>query len=361
MKVIYLFFKRFFDIMASFFALVLLLVPFAVIAVVIKCTSKGPVFFKQKRVGKNKKLFTILKFRTMRVDAPKDTATHLLGNADSYITGVGKFLRKTSIDELPQIFNIFVGHMSVIGPRPALYNQYDLVELRDKYNANGVRPGLTGLAQIRGRDELELDVKARLDGEYVEKMSLWLDIKIFFKTLLSVFKSDGVVEGGTGAMAKAVKENSLTAFNPENDAKAEEVSEEKVSEENVTEAADGNNAENQSDADFDACSVPSNDADETQGNGSVDFASAPREINAGGESVNNCQPEENADMNARKDSVLSDSGADSDALKNQSDAMEAEAESVLSAFVDACCYGGQDKKDADSLKDDNSLKEEKDR
>ena len=356
MKVIYLFFKRFFDILASFFALVLLLVPFAVIAVVIKCTSKGPVFFKQKRVGKNKKLFTILKFRTMRVDAPKDTATHLLSNADSYITGVGKFLRKTSIDELPQIFNIFVGHMSVIGPRPALYNQYDLVELRDKYNANGVRPGLTGLAQISGRDELELDVKARLDGEYVEKMSLWLDIKIFFKTLLSVFKSDGVVEGGTGAMAKAGKENSLTAFNDASEVNAEEVNEEKAaSDGNVTEAADGNNAENQSDADFDAYSVSSTDADETQGNCSVDFASAPREINAGGESVNTRQPEENVDMNAREDSVLSDSGADSDALKNQSSSMEAEAESVLSAFVDACCGCDSDKTD------DKSLKEEKDR
>lgn len=210
MRRIYLFFKRLFDLLASLMALILLALPFLLIAIIIKATSPGPVFFKQKRVGKNKKLFTILKFRTMRTDAPKDTATHLLGNADSYITGIGKILRKTSIDELPQIFNIFVGHMSVIGPRPALYNQYDLIALRDKYDANSVRPGLTGLAQISGRDELELEVKARIDGEYVKKMGLITDIKIFFGTILSVFKSDGVVEGGTGAMnANAKKEKQL--------------------------------------------------------------------------------------------------------------------------------------------------------
>lgn len=200
MKKIYLFFKRVFDIVSSFLALVLLAVPFLIIAVIIKCTSKGPVFFKQKRVGKNKKIFTILKFRTMRIDAPKDTATHLLNDAETYITSVGKFLRKTSLDELPQIFNIFVGQMSVVGPRPALYNQYDLIELRDRYNANSVRPGLTGLAQISGRDELELEKKSALDGEYVKNISFLLDLKIFFKTILSVFKHDGVVEGGTGAM-----------------------------------------------------------------------------------------------------------------------------------------------------------------
>lgn len=205
MKKIYLFFKRTFDIVSSFLALVLLAVPFLIIAVIIKCTSKGPVFFKQKRVGKNKKLFTILKFRTMRIDAPKDTATHLLNDAEAYITSVGKFLRKTSLDELPQIFNIFVGQMSVIGPRPALYNQYDLIELRDRYNANSVRPGLTGLAQISGRDELEIEKKSALDGEYVKNISFLLDAKIFFKTIFSVFRHEGVVEGGTGTIVNSAE------------------------------------------------------------------------------------------------------------------------------------------------------------
>lgn len=156
------------------------------------------MFFRQKRIGRNKKLFTILKFRTMRTDAPKDTPTHLLADPGLYITRIGRVLRKTSLDELPQIFNIFAGRMSVIGPRPALYNQDDLVALRDQYNANGIRPGLTGLAQIKGRDELELDAKARLDGEYAARMSLWRDIKIFFGTLFSVFRSKGVREGKAG-------------------------------------------------------------------------------------------------------------------------------------------------------------------
>ena len=134
----------------------------------------------------------------MRIDTPKDTPTHLLGNPDQYITKVGKFLRKTSLDELPQIWNIFVGQMSIIGPRPALWNQYDLIAERDKYGANDVPPGLTGWAQINGRDELPIEVKAKLDGEYVEKISFWMDVKCFFGTIVSVVKSDGVVEGGTG-------------------------------------------------------------------------------------------------------------------------------------------------------------------
>lgn len=161
----------------------------------IKIESKGPVFFKQKRIGKNKKEFMIYKFRSMRTDTPKDTPTHLLNDPDMYITKVGRFLRKTSIDELPQIINILKGNMSIVGPRPALWNQDDLIVERDKYNANSIRPGLTGLAQISGRDELEIPVKAKLDGEYTEKMSFWLDVKIFFKTIIKVFESDGIVEG----------------------------------------------------------------------------------------------------------------------------------------------------------------------
>lgn len=161
----------------------------------IKIESKGPVFFKQKRIGKNKKEFMIYKFRSMRTDTPKDTPTHLLDDPDIYITKVGRFLRKTSIDELPQIINILKGDMSIVGPRPALWNQDDLIAERDKYNANSIRPGLTGLAQISGRDELEIPVKAKLDREYTEKISFWLDVKIFFKTIIKVFESDGIVEG----------------------------------------------------------------------------------------------------------------------------------------------------------------------
>ncbi len=173
-----------------------------VLSIAIKVESKGPVLFKQKRVGIHKRHFNILKFRTMRIDTPKDTPTHLLANPDQYITKVGKFLRKTSLDELPQLFNIFVGHMAIIGPRPALWNQFDLIEERDKYGANDVRPGLTGWAQINGRDELEIPVKAKLDGEYVEKISFGFDVKCFFGTITSVLRHDGVVEGGTGAMKK---------------------------------------------------------------------------------------------------------------------------------------------------------------
>ena len=194
-KKIYFFFKRLIDIVLSFIGLIILFPFFIIFAIIIKCESKGTVFFKQKRFGKNKEFFMIYKFRTMRSDTPKDMPTHMLSNAESYITKFGGFMRKTSIDELPQIINILKGDMSIIGPRPALWNQDDLMNERDKYNANSIRPGLTGLAQISGRDELEIPVKAKLDGEYVEKMSLWMDTKVFFKTILKVFKSDGVVEG----------------------------------------------------------------------------------------------------------------------------------------------------------------------
>ncbi|GIN58827.1 UDP-phosphate galactose phosphotransferase [Lederbergia ruris] len=194
----YLKVKRLIDIILSLIGLVILSPIYLILIIAIKLDSKGPVFFKQKRVGIHKTHFHILKFRTMRIDTPKDTPTHLLGDADQYITKVGKFLRKTSLDELPQIWNIFVGQMSIIGPRPALWNQYDLIEERDKYGANDIPPGLTGWAQINGRDELPIDIKARLDGEYVEKIGLGMDIRCFFGTIISVLKHDGVVEGGTG-------------------------------------------------------------------------------------------------------------------------------------------------------------------
>lgn len=197
--------KRILDIICSLAAIVCLSVLYLPICAIIKCTSEGPVFFRQirqKRIGKNKKYFNILKFRTMRIDTPKDCPTHLLKNPEQYITKVGAFLRKTSLDELPQIFNIFKGDMSVIGPRPALWNQDDLVAERDKYGANDVRPGLTGWAQVNGRDELPIPVKAKLDGEYAEKISFWFDVKCLFLTIASVVKSDGVVEGGTGQMSE---------------------------------------------------------------------------------------------------------------------------------------------------------------
>ena len=200
------FFKRGIDIVVSFFCLVLLSWLYLILIVAIKVDSRGPVFFRQKRVGRKKNgeiaYFSILKFRTMRTDTPHDMPTHMLSDPDRYITRVGKFLRKTSLDELPQIINIFVGQMSVIGPRPALWNQTDLIEERERYLANDVRPGLTGWAQINGRDELEIPDKAKLDGEYVTRMSLGFDIKCFFGTILSVLKHDGVVEGGTGEIHK---------------------------------------------------------------------------------------------------------------------------------------------------------------
>lgn len=203
---IYLFLKRCFDIFCSFLAIVLFALPMLIVAITIKCDSKGPVFFKQDRIGKNKKIFKILKFRSMYTDTDPNAPTHQLGNATSHITKVGAFIRKTSIDELPQLFNIFVGQMSFVGPRPALWNQDDLVAERDKYHANDVKPGLTGLAQISGRDELEIPVKAKFDGEYVEKRGFFYDIGLIFKTVFSVFKHDGVVEGGTGELEKEKKE-----------------------------------------------------------------------------------------------------------------------------------------------------------
>lgn len=196
----YLKIKRCMDIILSLISIIILLPVFLIIITAIKLDSKGPIFFKQKRVGINKTHFNILKFRTMRVDTPKDMPTHLLSNPEQWITRVGKFLRKTSLDELPQLFNILKGEMSFIGPRPALWNQYDLIEERDKYGANDVPVGLTGCAQINGRDELEIEVKAKLDGEYAEKIGFLMDVKCFFGTILSVLKSDGVVEGGTGTI-----------------------------------------------------------------------------------------------------------------------------------------------------------------
>ena len=182
------FFKRLFDLILSFIGIIILFIPMLVISLIIKLTDPGPVFFKQKRVGNHKKYFQLLKFRTMKMDTPHDMPTHLLKNPEKYITSIGKFLRKTSLDELPQLFNIFIGQMSIVGPRPALWNQDDLIKERDKYNANDIRPGLTGWAQVNGRDELEIDVKAKYDGEYVKRISLCFDIKIFFMTIFKVLK-----------------------------------------------------------------------------------------------------------------------------------------------------------------------------
>lgn len=192
---IYLPFKRLLDIICSLLAIVVFFPLFLIIALLVKITSKGPVFFKQKRVGKNNKIFYMLKFRTMRIDAPHDTATHLFENPDAYITKVGKILRKTSLDEIPQAFNIFVGHMSVVGPRPALWNQDDLISEREKNNANRVRPGLSGLAQCSGRDTLPIAEKAKLDGLYVRKFNIWFDIGIVFKTIFQAFRGKDEVEG----------------------------------------------------------------------------------------------------------------------------------------------------------------------
>ncbi len=191
------FFKRLMDIVLSFLGIVVLAIPMLIVVIAIKIDDPGPALFKQKRVGKDKTFFQLFKFRSMKMNTP-DIPTHLLENPDQYITKVGYFLRKTSLDELPQLFNILRGDMSVIGPRPALWNQDDLIAERDKYNANSVRPGLTGWAQINGRDELEIPVKAALDGEYVKNISLGFDCRCFFGTVLAVLRSDGVVEGGTG-------------------------------------------------------------------------------------------------------------------------------------------------------------------
>lgn len=196
--------KRILGIIVSLAGIICLSWLFLLIAIVVKLDSRGPVFFRQKRIGIHKSEFYILKFRTMRIDTPDNVPTHLLSNPDCFITPIGKFLRKTSLDELPQLFNILKGEMAVIGPRPALWNQYDLLEERDKYGANDVCPGLTGWAQIHGRDELEIENKAALDGFYTKNLSFKLDVQCFFKTIKSVLVREGVVEGGTG-MLKAEK------------------------------------------------------------------------------------------------------------------------------------------------------------
>lgn len=198
-SLVYLRVKRVLDFICSLLALIILSPLFLIFVITIKLDSEGPVFFKQKRVGIHKTHFYILKFRTMRVDTPSDIPTHQLKNPEQYITKVGKFLRLTSLDELPQIWNIFVGQMSFIGPRPALWNQYDLIAERDKYGANDVPVGLTGWAQINGRDELLIKEKSKLDGYYVKHIGPVMDIWCFFGTIFSVLKSDGVREGGTGS------------------------------------------------------------------------------------------------------------------------------------------------------------------
>ena len=198
--------KRLLDLLLSGCGILVLTPVYLILALAILIDDPGPVFFRQKRVGIHKTYFHILKFRTMKMETPRDVPTHLLENPEQYITRVGRILRKTSLDELPQIFQIFTGKMSIIGPRPALWNQYDLIAERDKYGANDIRPGLTGWAQINGRDELPIDVKARLDGEYVEKLSFPFDCKCFFGTILSVVRHEGVVGGGTGALEKENKQ-----------------------------------------------------------------------------------------------------------------------------------------------------------
>src|SRR5699024_3575076 len=200
--------KRVIDFILSLIAIIILSPIFLVLAIWIKMDSPGPVFFKQKRIGKNRTFFQIYKFRTMRSDTPKDTPTHMLNDPASFITRSGHFLRKTSLDELPQLINILKGEMAIIGPRPALWNQDDLADERDKYGANDVLPGLSGWAQINGRDELPIPLKAKLDGEYVRNMSLLFDLRCFLGTIFSVLRSDGVVEGGTGVTNKTKKEQS---------------------------------------------------------------------------------------------------------------------------------------------------------
>lgn len=194
--------KRILDFFMSLCGIIVLFPLLIILSIWIKVDSKGPVLFKQKRIGKDKTYFSIYKFRTMYVDTPHDMPTHLLDDPDAFITKAGHFLRKTSLDELPQLFNILLGQMAVIGPRPALWNQDDLIALRDEYHANDVRPGLTGWAQIHGRDELEITTKAKLDGYYVDHLGFLLDVKCFFGTITSVLKHEGVVEGGTGSLNK---------------------------------------------------------------------------------------------------------------------------------------------------------------
>lgn len=192
--------KKIMDRILALLGMIVLSPLFLVLVTAIKLDSKGPVLFRQKRVGIHKTHFYILKFRTMRIDTPKDIPTHLLENPEQYITRTGRFLRKSSLDELPQIINILKGDMAIVGPRPALWNQFDLIAERDKYGANEVLPGLTGWAQVNGRDELPIEVKARLDGEYVKEMGLAMDLKCLFRTVVSVARQEGVVEGGTGAL-----------------------------------------------------------------------------------------------------------------------------------------------------------------
>lgn len=187
--------KRWIDIILALCGLILFSPIFLILIIGIKIDSRGPILFRQKRVGKGKRYFCILKFRTMHIDTPRDRPTHLLKNPEQYITKMGKFLRKTSLDELPQILNILEGSMSIIGPRPCLWNQYDLIEERDKYGANDITPGLTGWAQINGRDELPIAIKAKYDGEYAAHMGFGFDIKCFFGTIAAVLRQDGVVEG----------------------------------------------------------------------------------------------------------------------------------------------------------------------
>ena len=205
----YLKFKRIGDVIFALIGLLLLSPLIVTIVIIIKLDSQGPVLFKQKRIGLNKTQFFLLKFRTMRSDAPNDVPTHLMENPEQYITKVGKFLRRTSLDELPQIWNILLGQMSIVGPRPALWNQYDLIKERDKYGANDIPVGLTGWAQINGRDELPIDVKAKFDGEYAAKMSFCMDVKCFFGTFKNVIKKEGVIEGGTGVLDKKKQNNNL--------------------------------------------------------------------------------------------------------------------------------------------------------
>lgn len=201
--------KRIIDFVLSLVAIAILSPFLLLIAILIKIDSEGPILFKQKRVGMHKSNFYILKFRTMRIDTPKDVPTHLLENPDKWITRTGKILRKTSLDELPQLFNIIKGDMSIVGPRPALWNQYDLIAERDKYGANDVRPGLTGWAQVNGRDELTIEMKAKYDGEYVEKMSFLFDLKCLLKTFVSVIKGEGVMEGGTGKLQNNLSHDNI--------------------------------------------------------------------------------------------------------------------------------------------------------
>lgn len=212
------FIKRLIDIVLSFMGIIVLGIPMLIVALIIKIQDRGPALFKQKRIGLHKETFMLYKFRSMKMSTPKDTPTHLLENPQQYLLPIGGLIRKLSIDELPQLFNILKGEMAIIGPRPALWNQDDLVEERDKYGVNDVKPGLTGWAQINGRDELEIPVKAKLDGEYVESIGFGMDVKCFIGTIISVLKSDGVVEGGTGEMKKVEPEVVMSA----------EVSEEKV-------------------------------------------------------------------------------------------------------------------------------------